>query len=319
MSDSASNSGSRFSEAHSARSGLKKRSNQCLCLSVLCHCQCLCRCSLSLSLSLSLSQVYASAINRADTLQRKGLYPPPPGASAVLGLEAAGIIEAIGNDCELAFKVGDKVMSLLDGGGNADFVVTDERLLMPVPAAYAAGWELAAATPETWLTAFQLLHLLAEVTDGDTVLVHAGGSGVGTAATQLAVAAGATVIVTAGSQEKLDVAARLGASVGINYKTDDFSEKVLEATAGKGVSVILDCVGGSHWEKNLASIAVDGRWVLYGLMGGKEAVGPALGGILRKRIRLMGTTLRSRSIAYKVGRRRESTRDSGGGAGGGGF
>ena len=174
----------------------------------------------------------------------------------------------------------------------------DAGLLLPAP----TGLSLlaAAAIPEVWLTAFQLLHFLAGgVKPGQSVLVHAGGSGVGTAAVQLVKLAGGRSMVTAGSQEKIDMALSLGADKGVNYKTEDFAQAVAEWTEGKGVNIILDCVGGSYAMKNVTSLAVDGKWVLYGLMGGAEVDGPVLGGLLKKRGSLLATTIRSRSIKYK--------------------
>ncbi|CAB4042348.1 quinone oxidoreductase PIG3, partial [Paramuricea clavata] len=165
---------------------------------------------------------------------------------------------------------------------------------MPVPANLALSD--AAAIPEVWLTAYQLLHLLAGVKSRECVLVHAAGSGVGTAAIQLAKLAGARALATAGSQEKLDMAEKMGAEGTANYKNEDFSEMVLKKTNGAGANIILDCVGSSFVDKNLASIATDGRWILYGLLGGANVEGRFLGALLRKRISLIATTLRSRSL-----------------------
>ena len=196
-------------------------------------------------------------------------------------------------------QVGDRVMALLGGGGNAEYAVADAGHLLPVPAGLTM--PQAGALPEVWLTAFQLLHLVAGgVKPGQSVLVHAGGSGVGTAAVQLVKLAGGRSMVTAGSKQKIDTALSLGAERGVNYKTEDFAGAVAEWTGGKGVDIILDCVGGSYAMKNVASLAVDGRWVLYGLMGGAEVDGPVLGGLLRKRGSLLATTLRSRSTEYKA-------------------
>ena len=175
--------------------------------------------------------------------------------------------------------------------------MADARTVMPIP----EGMDIvtAGAVPETWLTAYQLLHTIAEVQAGDTVLVLAAGSGVGTAAIQLAVAAGATAIAVAGSAAKLEHAAKLGAVAGFNYKEGSYAAGVKEATGGRGVNIVLDCVGASLWDANAESIAVEGRWVLYGLMGGAQVEGPSLRHLMRKRIRLQATTLRARSTAYK--------------------
>lgn len=244
-----------------------------------------------------LLKVYATAINRADTLQRKGLYPPPPGESDILGLEVSGTVEAVGSQCTGSWQMGDRVMALLAGGGYAEYVAVPEDLLMQVPP--NMDLKTAGAVPEVWLTAYQLLHVVGELQKGDTVLIHAGGSGVGTAAVQLCVLAGCTPIVTAGSESKLQAAKDLGAAAGFNYKQGDWSDKVLEFTKGKGVNLILDCIGGSYYEMNMKSIGVDGRWVLYGLLGGGSISGDMFSQLLRKRVRITGTTLRARSLPYK--------------------
>ncbi|XP_071511883.1 quinone oxidoreductase PIG3-like [Diadema antillarum] len=245
-----------------------------------------------------LIQIAASAINRADTLQRRGLYPVPAGATTILGLEAAGQVHELGPSTSGRWKKGDRVMALLPGGGNAEYVAVHEDHMMLVPSHMTI--QQAAAIPEVWLTAFQLLYFVASLKEGDTVLIHAGGSGVGTAATQLVKQAGGIPIVTAGTEAKLAKARSLGAVEAFNYKEVDFAEKVLEVTEGKGVNIILDCVGGSYVEKNVRAIAVDGTWVLYGLLGGPKVEGAFLGSILRKRIRILGSTLRSRSNEYKA-------------------
>ncbi|XP_004582692.2 quinone oxidoreductase PIG3 [Ochotona princeps] len=244
-----------------------------------------------------LLKVAASALNRADIIQRQGGYPPPPGASSILGLEASGYVAELGPGCQGKWKTGDTAMALLPGGGQAQYVAVPEELLMPIP----EGLTLlqAAAIPEAWLTAFQLLHLVGNVQAGDTVLIHAGSSGVGTAAIQLARLAGAIPLVTAGSPQKLQMAEKLGAAVGVNYKEEDFCEAVLKFTQGAGVNLILDCIGSSYWEKNINCLAVDGRWILYGLMGGADVNGPLLSKLLSKRGSLIASLLRSRNKTYK--------------------
>eukprot|EP00756_Hemistasia_phaeocysticola_P061999 Hpha_TRINITY_DN5418_c0_g1::TRINITY_DN5418_c0_g1_i2::g.192417::m.192417/K10133/TP53I3; tumor protein p53-inducible protein 3 len=242
----------------------------------------------------ALVRVHATAVNRADTLQRRGMYPVPPGVTDVLGLEMAGtVVSASGK-----WSAGDKVMALLSGGGYADYVTVPEDLLMRIPQGYDLA--KAAGLPETWLTAYQLLFLVGNACEGESVVVHAAGSGVGTAATQLATAHGLKVLATAGSPDKLEVARKLGAKGGFNYKEGPWAPAVKSATDGKGANVILDPVGGSYWEQNVDAIALDGRWVLYGLMGGPKVEGPILAGLLRKRAAIMGTTLRSRSLEYRV-------------------
>ncbi|KAL0969807.1 hypothetical protein UPYG_G00232550 [Umbra pygmaea] len=245
-----------------------------------------------------LIRVHATALNRADTLQRKGLYPAPPGESEILGLEAAGTVATVGPGVKGCWKQGDQVMALLAGGGYAEYAVVPEELLMVIPPQLTLSQ--AAAIPEAWLTAFQLLHFVAHVKEGEIVVVHAGASGVGTAAVQLIRLAGAIPIVTAGSSEKLQMAETLGAASGFNYKQEDFSEKVHNFTAGRGADIILDCIGGSNWERNIGCLATDGRWVLYGCMGGKTVNGDILGKLLSKRGQLLCSLLRSRSLQYKA-------------------
>ncbi|NXA81622.1 QORX oxidoreductase, partial [Thryothorus ludovicianus] len=238
-----------------------------------------------------LVKVSASALNRADLLQRRGKYPAPPGASDILGLEAAGSVAGLGRGCS-RWKVGDAVMALLAGGGQAQYVAVPQGLLMPIPKDMT--FIQAAAIPEAWLTAFQLLHFVGKVQEGERVLIHAGASGVGMAAIQLVRLAKAIPIVTAGSQEKLEATAKAGAAAGFNYKNEDFSEKVLEFTQGSGVDIILDCVGASYWEKNLNCLSTDGRWIIYGLLSGGEIHGDLLARLLSKRASIHTSLLRSR-------------------------
>ncbi|KAL8573502.1 hypothetical protein ACOMHN_047773 [Nucella lapillus] len=244
-----------------------------------------------------LIKVKATAINRADTLQRKGLYPPPPGASPILGLEASGVIAHLGPGCSDRWSLGDKVMALLAGGGNAEYVACPEGQLMPIPA--NLGFVQAAAIPEVWITAFQLLHTVAKVQPGESVLIHGGASGVGTAAIQLCVQAGARPLVTAGTEAKLETARGLGAVAGFNYKNDDVAAAIMKATDGKGVDIVLDCVGGSMYDTNVNVLAMDGRWVVFGLMGGGNVSGDVLRKVLSKRLAIIGSTLRTRPLQYK--------------------
>lgn len=245
-----------------------------------------------------LIKVTATALNRADLLQKRGLYPPPPGESDILGLEVSGEIAGIGPGVRTGWKLGDTVMALLGGGGYAEYVAVPEELVMLVPSQLTLCQ--AAAIPEAWLTAYQLLHLVAKVRPNETVLIHAGASGVGSAAIQLVRLCRAVPIVTAGSSEKLRFTEQLGAAAGINYREKDFSEEVLHFTEGRGVDIILDCVGGSCWEQNVRSLAADGRWVLYGTLGGKTVDGDFLGKLLMKRGNLLCSLLRSRSLQYKA-------------------
>lgn len=245
-----------------------------------------------------LVRVAATALNRADLLQREGRYPQPGAKPAVEipGLEFAGVVESAGARVTTV-RAGDRVMGLLAGGGYAEKVVSHERLLLPVPDAMSL--EEAASIPEVFFTAYDALFPQAGCALGDRVLVHAGGSGVGIAAIQLAVAAGATVIVTLGSVEKGERAKALGASVAIDYHDGGFAERVLRETGGQGADIILDFVGAPYLEENLKAAALGGRIVFIGTMGG--AVGAInLGVVMGKRLRLHGTTLRSRQLEAKI-------------------
>lgn len=243
-------------------------------------------------------RVAATAVNRADVLQRQGRYPPPEPRPEheVPGLEFAGTVDAVGPGVT-AWRPGDRVMGLLAGGGYAEQVVTHERMLLRVPDRLS--FEEAAAIPEVFFTAYDALTDKAGLRMGDVVLVHAGGSGVGTAAIQLARAMGATVLVTAGSDEKARRAVELGAHRAINYKTEAFDEVVLRETGGRGADVILDFVGASYLERNLKAAAVEGRIVFIGTMGGARGEFD-IGLAMRKRLRLAGTTLRARPVEQKM-------------------
>ncbi|HEY2386763.1 MAG TPA: NAD(P)H-quinone oxidoreductase [Candidatus Binatia bacterium] len=243
-----------------------------------------------------LIEVHATAVNRADLLQRRGFYPPPPGESDTLGLEAAGTVAALGPDVS-GVRVGDRVMCLLGGGGYAEYVVVDHRMALPIPAAMP--FEQAAGIPEVFYTAYMTLVAEAGLARGETLLIHAGGSGVGTAAIQLANALGARALVTAGSADKLERCRALGAAGGINYKDEDFAERGRELSDGHGADVILDCVGGSYLERNVGLLAPRGRLVIIGLMGGAKAeINLAL--LVGKRLRVIGTVLRTRSFEEKL-------------------
>ena len=243
-----------------------------------------------------LVRVRATALNRADTLQRQGLYPPPPGESDVLGLELAGEVEVVGSAVR-DVHVGDRVFGLVGGGGYAEKAVLDARMAMPIP----AGWSFAeaAAVPEVFFTAQETLFTLAQLRAGETVLIHAGASGVGTAGIQMARETGANVLVTAGSAEKIARCLELGAAAGCNYKERGFADWVHERTDGRGVDVIEDFIGAAYWDDNLKSLATGGRLVLVGFMGGTKAQ-TNLGLILMKRLRIFGSVLRSRPLADKI-------------------
>ncbi len=243
-----------------------------------------------------LVRVRATALNRADILQRRGMYPPPPGAPATLGLEMAGEVEAIGVHCS-GWQVGERVMALLSGGGYAEKVVIPAAMAVRVPENMS--FEEAGATPEAFLTAYLNLFMLGELAAGQAVLVHAGGSGVGTAAIQLAKAAGATVFTTVGSADKAARCRELGADFAINYKETQFADEIQAKTNGRGVNLILDFIGAPYYESNVAALALEGRLVLIGQLGGGK-IQADLGLIMRKRLHITGTTLRSQSLERKI-------------------
>jgi putative PIG3 family NAD(P)H quinone oxidoreductase len=243
-----------------------------------------------------LVKVHATALNRADILQREGKYPPPEGASPLLGLEIAGVVEAAGATCKI-YKPGDKVFSLLPGGGYAEYAVVDEAMAMPKPENLSM--EEATAIPEVFLTAFQALVWLGKLQAGERVLIHAGASGVGTAAIQLAKALKAEVIVTA-SAEKHRVCLNLGADKAIDYKSTSFSDEVLRQTSKEGVDVIVDFIGGPYFAGNLDCLRTDGRLVMLAFLGGGKVENLDLRKILAKRLQITGSTLRSRTRDYQV-------------------
>ena len=241
-------------------------------------------------------RVAACAVNRADLLQRQGAYPPPPGASPILGLECAGTVSELGANVR-GFAMGERVMALLAGGGYAEEVVVHAGSAMKVPSALS--FEEAAAIPEVFLTVFLNVFQLAALPNDGWLLVHGGGSGIGTAAIQLAKRAGARVIVTAGSDAKCEQCVKLGADVAVNYKTARFADAVKQATSGRGVDVVLDSIGAPYLEDNLASLALGGRLALIGLMGGAKAE-LNLGALLGRRLTIIGSTLRARPVLEKA-------------------
>jgi putative PIG3 family NAD(P)H quinone oxidoreductase len=243
-----------------------------------------------------LVDVKATAVNRADLLQAQGLYPPPPGVSDILGLEMAGIISAVGKGVK-TWKIGDRILALLPGGGYAEQAVVHHQLLLPLP----PEWSFAqgAAIPEVWLTAFLNLFIEGNLQPGERVLLHAGGSGVGTAGIQMAHASGAVVYVTAGTESKLAACREFGAERAINYKQQDFLAEVRQATREKGVDLILDPVGGAYLDRNLQALAENGRLVNIGLLGGAGAE-MNMGLVLGKSLRIIGSRLRSRPLTEKI-------------------
>ncbi len=243
-----------------------------------------------------LINVRCAGLNRADLMQRQGFYPPPPGASPILGLECAGEVAALGAEVK-GWHVGDRAMALLPGGGYAAKAVVPYGSAMHVPASLSD--EEAAAVPEVYLTAFLNLFMLAEVKAGEAVLIHGGGSGVGTASIQLLQLAGARSIVTAGSDAKCEQCLKFGADVAINYNSGPFAPKVKAATNDRGADVILDSIGGAYLMPNIEALAHGGRLVLIGLMkGAKSEID--LTAVLRRHLRIFGSTLRTRPAAEKA-------------------
>jgi putative PIG3 family NAD(P)H quinone oxidoreductase len=243
-----------------------------------------------------LIRVHATAVNRADTLQRRGFYPPPPGASEIIGMEAAGTVEKPGEGVE-GWDGGEPVCVLLAGGGYAELVTAPAGQLMPVPEGMS--WTDAAAIPEVFLTAHDNLFTRGRLAGGETVLVHGGGGGVGTAAIQLAHRAGARVLVTAGSAAKLERCRALGADAGINHREEDFVARARELTGGRGVEVVLDVMGAAYLARNLEVLAPDGRLVIIGLQGG-ATTDIDLNHLLRRRLSVIATTLRGRPPQQKA-------------------
>ena len=242
-----------------------------------------------------LVDVVATALNRADVLQRMGRYPGPETAVEILGLEFAGRVAAVGGRVR-SLAAGDPVMGLVSGGAYAEQLITHERMALRPPAGLALAD--AAAIPEVWITAWDALVCQGGLTSGRVALVHGGGSGVGTAAIQLAKALGATVVVTA-SEAKLDGCRELGADLAVDYRSEDFVEAVRGLTGGRGADVVIDIVGGNNLARNLAALAVRGSIVQVGLLGAGEATVP-LGRLMSKRARLVGTVLRARPLEEKI-------------------
>ena len=240
--------------------------------------------------------VAAAGVNRPDVIQRMGLYPAPPGASDLPGLEVAGTIAEVGSAVEV-WKKGDQVCALVNGGGYAEHVNVPAGQCLPVPDQLS--FIEAASLPETFFTVWSNVFERAALRAGETFLVHGGSSGIGVSAIQMAVAQGATVFATAGSAEKCAACEKLGASFAVNYKTDDFVEEIKEFTVGRGVDVILDMVGGDYIQKNIRLAAVDGRIANINFQSGFEA-NVNFASVLSKRLTLSASTLRPRTAHYKA-------------------
>jgi NADPH2:quinone reductase len=244
----------------------------------------------------ALIEVHAAGVNRADLLQRRGLYPPPPGESTILGLECAGVVCAVGREVTRV-AVGDRVMALIGGGGYAELAAVDERLLLPIPAGLA--FTDAAALPEAFLTAYEALLRTAELGPGERVLIHAAASGVGTAALQLAREIGAYTFASSRAAEKAQKLRDLGADRVIDTSREDFRQVIDEESGRNGVDVILDLVGAAYAEKNQASLAAGGRWVVVGLVGGSSAT-IDFARLLQRRQKICGIVMRTRPLAEKA-------------------
>ncbi|MEN3146939.1 NAD(P)H-quinone oxidoreductase [Neorhizobium sp. IRAMC:178] len=243
-----------------------------------------------------LVKVEAAGINRPDVQQRKGAYPPPKDASPILGLEISGEVVAIGEGVS-EFKPGDKVCGLANGGGYAEYCAVPAGQALPWPKGYDA--VKAAALPETFFTVWANLFQMAGLTEGESVLIHGGTSGIGTTAIQLARAFGATIYATAGSREKCDACEKLGAVRGIDYRTEDFAEVIKAETAGRGVDVVLDMIGAAYLEKNLSVLAKDGCLSIIAFLGGNIAEKVNLSPIMVKRLTITGSTMRPRTADEK--------------------
>lgn len=243
-----------------------------------------------------LIRVAVAGVNRPDLMQRKGMYPPPPGASDIPGLEVAGEVAALGEGTP-RWRIGDRVTALVSGGGYAEYCVAPGVQCLPVPAEMS--FEHAASLPENWFTVWTNIHDRGRLQAGESILIHGGASGIGVAAIQCAQALGAAKIyVTAGTPDKVKFCEGFGATAGINYRTEDFGARIAELTGGRGVDVILDMVGGSYLPRNIRALADDGRLVVIALQGGVKGEAD-LNQILRRRLVITGSTLRPRPVAFK--------------------
>ncbi len=242
-----------------------------------------------------LVRVAAASVNRPDLLQRQGKYPPPPGASPILGLDVAGDVVAVGSQVR-RWRIGDRVCALVSGGGYAEYCAAPAEQCLPVP--HGLSLVEAAAIPETFFTVWTNLFQRGRLAAGESVLIHGGASGIGTTAIQLARARGARVFATAGSAARCDACVKLGAELAVNYHDTDFVAAVREATGGRGVDVVLDMVGGAYVERNLAVLTVEGRLVQIAFLTASR-VEVDLRIVMTKRLTITGSTLRPRSIAEK--------------------
>ncbi|WP_419903850.1 NAD(P)H-quinone oxidoreductase [Kiloniella sp.] len=243
-----------------------------------------------------LIKVSYAGVNRPDVIQRRGLYPPPPGESDIPGLEVSGTIAKIGASVS-TYNIGDKVTALVGGGGYAEYCTAPVGQCLPVPPGFSL--EQAAAIPETYFTVWSNIFDRCELKSGETILIHGGTSGIGTTAIQLAKAFGAKVIATAGSDEKCNACMELGADLAINYRTEDFVEKSKAFTSKKGVDVVLDMVGGDYIQKDISTLGMDGRLCFIAFLNGPEASVNFMP-VMLKRLKITGSTLRARSKEFKA-------------------
>ncbi len=244
-----------------------------------------------------LIRVEAAGVNRPDIAQRQGSYPPPPGASPLLGLEVAGEVVALGPNAS-GYKIGDKVCALTNGGGYAEYCTAPTAQCLPWPTGYDA--VKAGALPETAFTVWANVFQMGRLAAGEKLLVHGGTSGIGVTAIQLAHEFGATVYATAGSDDKCAACVRLGADAAINYRDKDFAQEVRTLTGGKGVDVILDMVGGPYMQRDIRSLGMDGRLVLIAFLGGSVAEKFDFLQVMTKRLTITGSTMRPRTTAQKA-------------------
>lgn len=243
-----------------------------------------------------LIRVLAAGVNRPDVSQRQGSYPPPPGASPIIGLEVAGVIAASGAE-ETQHRVGDKVCALTNGGGYADYCAVPAAQTLPWPAGYDAIH--AGAIPETYFTVWANLFMLGRLARGEAALIHGGSSGIGVTAIQLAKEFGAAAYATAGTDAKVAACLKLGADAAFNYRTTDFLDEIKKATGGRGVDVVLDMVGAAYFERNLRSLALDGRLVMIAFLGGSKLETFDLTPVMTRRLTITGSTMRPRTTAQK--------------------
>ena len=243
-----------------------------------------------------LIRVAAAGVNRPDVAQRAGAYPPPPGASPIIGLEVAGEVVAIGADVT-AYRIGDKVCALTNGGGYAQYCAAPAAQTLPWPKGYDALH--AGAVPETYFTVWANLFMMGRLAAGESVLIHGGTSGIGVTAIQLAAALGSTAYATAGSDDKVAACIRLGAKAAINYRSHDFGDEIKRLTDGRGVDVVLDMVGATYFQRNIRALAIDGRLVQIAFLQGVKVAEFDLTPIMTRRLTITGSTMRPRSTAQK--------------------